>query len=43
VSFADLGALAKGHKGDHDLALALWKSGNADARILATMIATRVG
>jgi 3-methyladenine DNA glycosylase AlkD len=39
VSFADLGALTKAHRGDHDLALALWKSGNADARILATMIA----
>jgi len=39
VSFADLGALAKAHRGDHDLALALWKSRNADARILATMIA----
>ena len=39
VSFADLGALTKAHKGDHDLALALWKSGNADARILATMVA----
>lgn len=39
VSFADLGALAKAHKGDHALALDLWKSGNADARILATLVA----
>jgi hypothetical protein len=39
VSFADLGALTKAHKGDHALAVALWKSGNAEARILATMIA----
>lgn len=39
VSFADLGAMKKKIKTDHALAEALWKSGIADARILATMIA----
>lgn len=39
VSYANLGKLKKRIKVDHDLALVLWKSGNHDARILATMIA----
>ncbi len=39
VSFANLGALKKKIKTDHALALALWETGNADARSLATMIA----
>lgn len=39
VSFADLGAMKKKIKIDHSLALELWKSGNVDARTLATMIA----
>lgn len=39
VSFANLKALAKKIKKDHALAEALWKTGNHDARILATMIA----
>jgi 3-methyladenine DNA glycosylase AlkD len=39
VSFADLGALKRKIKTDHALAEALWQSGNADARILATMVA----
>ncbi|HVK04134.1 MAG TPA: DNA alkylation repair protein [Armatimonadaceae bacterium] len=39
VSYADLYALQKRLKGDHDLALGLWDSGNHDARILATLIA----
>lgn len=39
VSFANLGVLKKKIKVDHTLALQLWKSGNADARHLATMIA----
>ena len=39
VSFANLKELAKRHKGDHQLAIELWDSGNHDARILATMIA----
>src|SRR5687768_7346878 len=39
VSFANLKVLAKKNKGNHQLALELWDSGNADARILATMIA----
>ena len=39
VSFADLGALKKRIKTNHSLAEGLWKSGNADARILATMVA----
>src|SRR5262245_17052181 len=39
VSYAALGALKKKIKVDHDLAHQLWKSGNHDARALATMIA----
>jgi len=39
VSYANFGKLKKRIKIDHDLALALWASGNHDARILATMIA----
>jgi len=38
VSYADLYALQKRIKKDHDLALALWDTGNHDARILATLI-----
>ncbi|MCZ6834997.1 MAG: DNA alkylation repair protein [Planctomycetota bacterium] len=38
VSWANLGKLKKQLKTDHDLAMKLWKSGNFDARILATMI-----
>jgi 3-methyladenine DNA glycosylase AlkD len=39
VSFADLKILKKKIKVDHDLALALWQTGNHEACILATMIA----
>lgn len=39
VSFANLGVLKKKIKKDHELALALWDTGNMDARCLATMIA----
>jgi 3-methyladenine DNA glycosylase AlkD len=39
VSFAHLGKLAREIGQDHELALALWASGNHDARVLATMIA----
>lgn len=39
VSYANLGKLKKRIKVDHDLALALWESGNHDARVLATMVA----
>ena len=39
VSWANLGALVKRIKRDHDLAVALWETGNADAMSLATMIA----
>lgn len=39
VSYANLGKLTRRIKIDHELALGLWKSGNHDARILATMIA----
>ena len=39
VSFANLYALRRQIKTDHELALELWKSGNDDARNLATMIA----
>jgi 3-methyladenine DNA glycosylase AlkD len=39
VSFAHLKDLKKKIKTDHDLAVALWESGNHDARMLAGMIA----
>ena len=39
VSFANLNALKKKIKTNHALALALWDTGNHDARLLATMIA----
>lgn len=39
VSYADLGKLANQIKKDTELARQPWKSGNLDARILATMIA----
>ncbi len=39
VSFANLQKLQKRIRVDQALALGLWKSGNSDARILATMIA----
>lgn len=39
VSYANLKALRKQIKMDHSLALALWESGNHDARILACMVA----
>jgi 3-methyladenine DNA glycosylase AlkD len=38
VSYANFGKLKKQIKTDHELALALWDTGNHDARILATMI-----
>lgn len=39
VRYSDLYALQRKIKVDHDLALALWRTGNHDARILATLIA----
>ncbi len=39
VSFANLEALRKRIKKDHNLALQLWATGNHDARVLATKIA----
>lgn len=39
VSFANLEALRKKIKKDHELAKGLWRSGNHDARVLATMVA----
>src|SRR5205814_9151322 len=39
VSWAHMGILVKRIKRDHELALKLWRSGNYDARLLATMIA----
>lgn len=39
VSFANLDKLEKRIKTDHELALALWESGNHDARLLATRVA----
>ena len=42
VSYANLGKLQKAIKTDHELAQALWKSGNHDARVLAAKIADPV-
>ncbi|MEZ5357316.1 MAG: DNA alkylation repair protein [Candidatus Zixiibacteriota bacterium] len=39
VSFGNLNKLKKKTKFDHDLALKLWESGNADARTFAILIA----
>jgi 3-methyladenine DNA glycosylase AlkD len=39
VSYAELGKLRKEIRVDHELARALWSTGNHDARILATRIA----
>jgi 3-methyladenine DNA glycosylase AlkD len=39
VSFANLNALRRRIKTDHALALGLWRTGNTDARVLATMVA----
>jgi 3-methyladenine DNA glycosylase AlkD len=39
VSYAELGKLEKKIKTDHRLAVALWTTGNHDARVLATMVA----
>lgn len=39
VSYANLAKLEKEFGSDQDLALALWKSGNHDARVLATKVA----
>ena len=39
VSFANIYALQKQIKRDHDLAAALWNSGNSDAQTLAALIA----
>ena len=39
VSYANLGALQRRIRIDHPLALALWATGNHDARVLANMIA----
>ncbi len=38
VKLGDIRSVAKKIKSDHDLALALWKTGNFDARLLATLI-----
>ena len=39
VSFAEIGKLAKSIRVDHELACALWETGNSDARTLAVKIA----
>lgn len=39
LSFANLRKLTKKYKGEHGLALTLWKSGNMDAQSLAALIA----
>lgn len=38
VKLGDIRKVAKKVKRDHDLALALWKTGNEDARFLATLV-----
>jgi 3-methyladenine DNA glycosylase AlkD len=38
VSLGDIRALAKKIKTDHELALALWKTGNVEAQFLATLL-----
>src|SRR5688500_7297516 len=38
VKMGDIRNLAKKIKSDHELALALWKTGNFDASLLATLI-----
>ncbi len=38
VRLGDIRKVAKEIKSDHDLALELWKTGNIDARLLATLI-----
>jgi len=38
VKYGDLYKLVKEVKGDHDLGLDLWQTGNMDARVLATLI-----
>jgi 3-methyladenine DNA glycosylase AlkD len=38
VSLGDIRALAKKIKTDHELALSLWDTGNADAQFLATLL-----
>ena len=43
VSYADLEKLRKAINVDHGLAEALWRTGNHDARVLATMIADPTG
>ncbi len=39
VSYHDIAAIARGIRVDHDLAVALWRTGNYDARMLASKIA----
>jgi 3-methyladenine DNA glycosylase AlkD len=39
VSYANLESMVKQFRTDHEPALALWDTGNHDARVLATMIA----
>ncbi len=38
VRLGDIRTVAKGIKTDHELALALWATGNVDARLLATLV-----
>src|SRR5712692_3748841 len=38
VKLGDIRGLAKKIKTNHELALALWKSGNIDAQLLATLV-----
>src|SRR5215475_2534989 len=38
VKSGDLRALAKKIKSNHELALSLWKTGNIDAQLLATLV-----
>ena len=38
VKMGDIRGIAKKIKADHDLALQLWETGNADARLLALLV-----
>src|SRR5262245_49969084 len=40
VKHGDIRALAKKIKSDHELAMSLWKTGNADAQLLAALLMT---
>lgn len=43
VRMGDIRKVAAKHKNDHDLALALWETGNLEARLLATLLVKPAG